>query len=74
MYFIVIHVQERGQGHSNTVVFQISEVFKQLNLCSMKSIEDRFILAAETQYRARIQKQYVMCNINLFPLNLKVSL
>ena len=29
---------------------------------------------AETQYRAHIQKQCVMCNINLLPLNFKVSL
>jgi hypothetical protein len=32
------------------------------------------ILAAETQYRAHAQKQCVMCNINILPLNLKVSL
>jgi hypothetical protein len=29
---------------------------------------------AEIQYRAHTQKQCVMCNVNILPLNIKVSL
>jgi hypothetical protein len=41
---------------------------------TMGNIENCSTHTAETQYRAHTQKQCGMCNINILPLNLKVSL